>query len=78
MDWDYGVEEQERKATIDKIWKETLGSSQTLDDSSKGIKDDIPFEFKDPDNPTATKMEIGFALDLSDFPGYSDELPEAF
>ena len=53
-----------------------LGSNQTQVDSSNIIKDDIPFEFKDPDNPTTTKMEIGFApLDLSGFPRYSDDLP---
>ena len=64
---------------IDSIWEETLGNSQTQDDLSEGIKDDIPFKFKDPDNPTATKMEIGFTpLDLSRFPGYSDDLPEVF
>ena len=70
------IKERERKAMIDRIWEETLGSSQTKDDSSNGIKDDIPFEFKDPDNPTTTKMEIGFApLDLSGFPRYSEDLP---
>ena len=64
---------------IDSIWEETLGNTQTQDDSREGIKDDIPFEFKDPDNSDATEMEIGFnPLDLSNFPGYSDELPEAF
>ena len=64
---------------IDNIWKEKLGSIQTKEDSSKGIKDDIPFEFKDPDNPTTTKMEIGFSpLDLSDFPRYSYQLPKVF
>ena len=56
---------------IDNIWKEKLGSIQTKEDSSKGIKDDIPFEFKDPDNPTVTEMEVYFTLlDLSHFPGY--------
>ena len=79
MDWDYGVEEHEIKAMIDSIWEETLGSNQTQGDSSEGIKDDIAFEFKDPNNPTTTEMEIGFApLDLSSFPGYSDELPNLF
>ena len=54
-----------------------MGSSQAQDDSSKGFKDDIPFEFKDPDNSTAVEMEIGFApLDLSDLQEYSNELPE--
>ena len=38
----------------------------------------IPFEFKDLDNLTTTNMEIGFTLDLSGFPGYSDELPKVF
>ena len=53
-----------------------MGSNQTQVDSSNEIKDDIPFEFKDPDNPTTTKMEIGFSpLDLSGFPRYSDDLP---
>ena len=75
MDWDYGIKEQERKAMIDSIREETLGSSQIEEDSSKGIKDDIPFEFKDPDNPTTTKMEIGFSrLDLSGFLVYPYEL----
>ena len=64
---------------INRIWEETLERSQTQENSRKGIKDDIPFEFKDPDNPMAIEIEIGFApLDLSNFPGYSDELPEAF
>ena len=64
---------------IDSICEETPGSSQTQDDLSEEIKDDIPFEFKDPCNPTSTEMEIGFApLDLSNFPGYLDELPEIF
>ena len=54
MDWDYGAEEQERKAVIDRIWQETLGSSHTQDDSINGIKDDVPYEFKDPDKATAT------------------------
>ena len=76
MDWDYDIEEHERKAMIDHMWEETLGNSKTQDGSSEGIEDDIPFEFKDPDNPTTTKMEISFTpLDLSYFPRYSDELP---
>ena len=54
MDWDYGVQEQERKAMIDRIWEETLGRSQTQDDSREGTKYDIPFEFENPDNLTAT------------------------
>ena len=54
MDWDYGIEGKERKAMIDSIWEETLGNSQTQDDSSEGIKDDITFEFKDLNNLTAT------------------------
>ena len=54
---------------IDIIWEETLKKIQTQDDSREGTKDDIPFEFEDLDNSTATKMEIGFApLDLSAFP----------
>ena len=64
---------------IDRIWEETLGKGQTQDDAREGTTYDIPFEFEDPDNPTTTEMEIGFALlDLSTFPGYSDELPEVF
>ena len=69
MDWDYGIEEEERKDMIDMMWEETIGSNQTQEDSSKGINDDLPFEFRDPYNPTITKMKIGFSpLDLSDFP----------
>ena len=65
MDWDYSIEEQKRKATIDSIWEETLKNNKTQDDSREGTKNDIPFEFKNLDNSTATKMEIGFAhLDL--------------
>ena len=49
------------------------------DDSREGTKDDIPFEFKHPDNPTATEMDIGFfPLDLLAFLGYSYELLEVF
>ena len=59
------------EAIIDSIWEETLWSRQTQVDSSEEIKYYIPFEFKEPDNPTTTEMEIGFApLDLSSFPGY--------
>ena len=54
MDWDYSVDEHEIKAMIDRIWEETLGRSQTQDDSREGTKDDIPFEFEDPDNPAVT------------------------
>ena len=62
---------------IDRIWEETLGKIQTQDDAREWTIDDIPFEFEDPDNSTATKMEIGFApLQLLAFPGYSYELPE--
>ena len=79
MDWDYGIEEQERNAMIDRIWEETLGRIQIQDDSRERTKDDILFDFEDPDNPTAIEMEIGFAsLDLSTFLGYSDELPKVF
>ena len=64
---------------IDRIWEESLGKSQTQDDARKETKYDIPFEFEDPDSPTATEMEIGFApLDLSSFPGYSNKLPKVF
>ena len=64
---------------IDKIWEETLGKIQTQGNAREGTTDDIPFEFEDSDNATATNMEIGFApLDLSAFPGYSNELPETF
>ena len=64
---------------IDRIWKETLEKIQTRDDSREGTTNDIPLEFEDIDNLTATKMEIGFApLDLSTFPSYSDELPKVF
>ena len=76
MDWDYGVDEQEIKNTVDRIWEETLGKNRTWDDAREGTKDVIPFEFEDLDNMTATEMEIGFApLDLSTFPRYSDDLP---
>ena len=62
---------------IERIWEETIGKIQTRDDSREGTKDDIPFEFEDPDNPTTIEMEIGFTPhDLLAFPGYSDELPE--
>ena len=75
VDWDYGIEEYEKKAVIDHIWIETFGNDQEHEE----VNEDAPFEFKDPDNPTATEMEIGFApLDLSKFPGYSDELSETF
>ena len=64
---------------IDGIWKETLGKRHAQDDAREGTTYDIPFEFEDPHNPTATEMEIRFApLDLSAFPHYSDELPEVF
>ena len=64
---------------IDGIWEETLGNNQIQDDSREGTKDDIPFEFKNLDNPTTTKMEIGFTpLDLPSFTRYSDEFPEVF
>ena len=39
---------------IDRIWEETLGKIQTQDDARKGTKDNISFEFEDPDNSTAT------------------------
>ena len=79
MDWDYGIKEHEKNYMIDNIWEETLGSSRTWDELSEGIKDDIPFDFKDPDNLTSIEMEIGFTpLDLSYIPGYSDELPDMF
>ena len=29
VDWDYGIEEHERKEMIDSIWEETLGNKQT-------------------------------------------------
>ena len=58
------------------MWKETLRNSEIQDGPSEGIEEDIPFEFKDPDNPTVAEMEVYFALlDLSKFPGYSDGLP---
>ena len=64
---------------IGRIWEETLEKIQIHDDAREGTTYDIPFEFEDPDNLTATKMEIGFApLDLSAFLGYSDELQKAF
>ena len=75
MDWDYGTEEYERKAMIDSIWNENLGNVQGQEE----VCEDPPFEFKDPDNSTTIEMKIGFApLDLSNFLGYSDELPEIF
>ena len=39
---------------IDRMWEESLGKIQTQDDARKGTKDDIPFEFEDPDSRTAT------------------------
>ena len=64
---------------IDKIQEENLEKIQTQDDAREGTKDDIPFKFENPDNMTTTKIEIGFApLEISSFPGYSDELPEVF
>ena len=76
MDWDYDIEEHERKAMIDRMWEETMGNNQAQDGSSEGIEDDIPFEFKDPGNPTVAKMEVYFAsLDISKFLGYLDGLP---
>ena len=78
-DWDYSVEEHERKAMIDRIWEETLGKIHAQDDGREGTTMDIPFKFEDPDNLTPTEMEIGFApLDLSFFPCYLDELLEVF
>ena len=56
-----------------------MGRSYNQYDSREGTKYDIPFKFEDPDNPTATEMEIGFApLDLLAFPWYSDKLPKVF
>ena len=52
MDCDYSVKEQEIKAMINKIWEETLGKIQAQDDAREGTKDDITFEFEDPDNLT--------------------------
>ena len=64
---------------VRRIWEETLGKIHTKNYIREGTTDDIPFEFQDPDNPTITKMEIGFApLDISTFRGYSNELPEVF
>ena len=62
MDCDYSVKEQEIKAMINKIWKETFRSSQTQEYLSEEIKDDIPFEFKYPGNSTAIEIEIGFKI----------------
>ena len=57
------------------MWEETLGNSQIQDGSSGGINKDIPFECKDPDNPTVAEMEVQFApLNLTKFPGYSYRL----
>ena len=50
------MEEHVRKAVINHMWEETLGNNQKEDGPSKGIEEDIPFEFKDPDNPT--EMQI--------------------
>ena len=59
-----------------KIPKETLGNSHTQNGSSEDIKGDIPFEFKDPNNPTIVEMEVYITLiDQSKFPGYLDRLP---
>ena len=64
---------------IDRIWEETLGKIQTQGDAREGTTYDTPFEFEDSQSPTAIEMEIGFTpLDLSAFPGYSDELPQVF
>ena len=57
VDWDYGIEEYEKKAMIDHIWIETFGNDQEHEE----VNEDAPFEFKDPDNPIATEMKIGFA-----------------
>ena len=63
------MKEHERKVVINHILEETLGNSLKQDASNEEINEDIPFEFKDPDNPTNAKMEIGFApLNLSNFP----------
>ena len=56
MDWDYDIEEHERKSMVNHMWEETIGNTQTQDGSSEGIKDDIPFELKDLDNLTITEM----------------------
>ena len=38
---------------IDKIWEETMEKIRRQDDSREGTKDDILFEFEDPDNLNA-------------------------
>ena len=56
-----------------------MGNSLKKDASNEEINEDIPFEFKDPDNSTNAEMEIGFApLHFSNSLGHSDELPEIF
>ena len=78
-EWDHEMKEHERKAMINHIWEGTLGNSLKQDASNEEINEDIPFEFKDPDNPTGAEVEIGFApLNLSNFPGHSNELLEIF
>ena len=68
-DWDYDIEEHERKDVINHMWEETLENGLIQDGPSEGIEEDIPFEFKYPDNPTVAKIEEYFAsLDLSKFP----------
>ena len=52
--WDYNIEEHERKTMIDRIWKENLGKRHAQDDAREGTTYDIPFEFECLDNLTAT------------------------
>ena len=73
------MEEHVRKAVINHMWEETLGNILKQDVPNEEINEDTPFEFKDPGNSTEVEMEITFApLNLSNFPGRLDELPEIF
>ena len=59
------MEDHERRILVDYIWNETFGNGQEQDGSNEEVNEDPTFEFKDPDNTTATEMEVYFApLDL--------------
>ena len=49
--WDYDMEEHVRNVVINHMWEETFGNNHKHDGPSKGIEEEIPFEFKDLDNP---------------------------
>ena len=50
------MEEHIRKAVINHMWEENLGNNQKQDCPSKGIEEDVLFEFKDPDNLIDAEM----------------------